>query len=447
MIGPLTYMASKEPPESHGTTMGLFFAQLSFIIFVVFFFLHLSLSSFIYSIVILGGVFSILQTVMAMVDSSQDDKTFQDMPEFKRDGNTDSISLGDDYMVDGEFDRAIEIYRSTLENDPENEMVLANLGYCYSQNGDYKSALGCYDMALKLDQFDSYNWYFKGICLYNLQDYENALSSYKTAIELDSNLSVLWYNRALTEDVLQMYDDAIESFRRFLDLKPTDADDKVEYACQRIDELRMDYENNSDDNLIRLDQVTSDALRNLKSDIKDDRLDAIAILRNKTEIIEVQKALLGALYNIDGHVRIMAAEALAYNRIYPENAIPVLIATIEVSDEADVVNIQYAKQWRRIAVGAIGRYGKSAEIAIPSLRVALLDPDANIRGYAAKSLGEIGPDSIIALQDLRAARQVEEDPNIREIYEEAIKKITQSKKFIVIAQDDEENETEEGNIE
>jgi len=238
MIGPLTYMASKEPPESHGTTMGLFFAQLSFIIFVIFFFLHLSLSSFIYSIAILGGVFSILQTIMAMVESSQDDRTFQDMPEFNREENTDSISLADDYMADGEFDRAIEIYRFTLENDPENEMILANLGYCYSQNGDYRSALGYFDMALKLDQFDSYNWYFKGICLYNLQDYENALSSYKTAIELEPDLPVLWYNRAITEDVLELYDDAINSFRQFLELELKGGSDRVEYANQRINELR-----------------------------------------------------------------------------------------------------------------------------------------------------------------------------------------------------------------
>ena len=38
------------------------------------------------------------------------------------------------------------------------------------------------------------------------------------------------------------------------------------------------------------------------------------------------------------------------------------------------------------------------------------------------SLGAVGPAAIRALQDLRAARQSEEDENLRKVYEDAIKK-------------------------
>ena len=52
------------------------------------------------------------------------------------------------------------------------------------------------------------------------------------------------------------------------------------------------------------------------------------------------------------------------------------------------------------------------------------------------SLGAVGPAAIHALQDLRAARQSEEDENLRKVYDYAIKKIVQSEHFIVIAKDD-----------
>jgi hypothetical protein len=52
------------------------------------------------------------------------------------------------------------------------------------------------------------------------------------------------------------------------------------------------------------------------------------------------------------------------------------------------------------------------------------------------SLGAVGPAAIRALQDLRAARQSEQDENLRKVYEDAIKKIVQSEHFVVIAKDD-----------
>jgi len=39
MMAPLSYMASKEPPDSTGTSLALFFAQLSFLILTLFWFL------------------------------------------------------------------------------------------------------------------------------------------------------------------------------------------------------------------------------------------------------------------------------------------------------------------------------------------------------------------------------------------------------------------------
>ena len=161
-------------------------------------------------------------------------------------------------------------------------------------------------------------------------------------------------------------------------------------------------------------------------------------MRNHVQVPEVVHAFRVSIFDPDGHVRILAAEALARAGLYPAEAIPVLVAVLAVGDQSDIATVAHAKEWRRTAAGAIGRYGNEAEIAIPALRNALLDPDANVRGYAAMSLGAIGAASIVALQDLRAARQSEDGEGVREVYEEAIRKIVGSDHFVVIRRDEQE---------
>lgn len=169
------------------------------------------------------------------------------------------------------------------------------------------------------------------------------------------------------------------------------------------------------------------------------RLDAVVTLRDQMDVAEVMHAMRVLIYDPDGHVRILAAEALARQGLYASEALPVLITTLEVVDKAEVAGVPHAKEWRRVAAGVIQHYGPEAGPAIPALRNALLDPDQMVRGYAAISLGKIGPAAIVALQDLRAARQAEDSEAMREqVYDRAIRQIVGSDHFLVIRRDDDE---------
>jgi HEAT repeat protein len=171
---------------------------------------------------------------------------------------------------------------------------------------------------------------------------------------------------------------------------------------------------------------------------EEQKISAVIALRKHLDILEVQNALRSCLCDSDGSVRMLAAEALSKEKLFPEDSIPVLMTILDVTDQGKIARIDTSKQWRRMAAGALANYGPKAEPALQLLRNALLDPDINIRGYAAIALGAIGPPSIIALQDLRAARQIEDDLNLRDIYDSAIKKIVRSNKFIVIAEDEQD---------
>lgn len=178
--------------------------------------------------------------------------------------------------------------------------------------------------------------------------------------------------------------------------------------------------------------ATAWLLEQLQSTSSDERQAAVVALREVAIVPEVEMALRVATRDDDGHVRFLSAEALARSGLAADVAIPVLVTVLNVGDEPSFANRPHAKEWRRMAAGVLGRYGERAAPAIDALRRALWDPEYNVRGYAALSLGKIGTAAMSALQDLRAARQTEGNEALRQIFEDAIGAIVQSEHFIVI---------------
>ncbi len=141
---------------------------------------------------------------------------------------------------------AIGIYLSLLKTDPDNDLILNNLGISYKHTGDYEKAflafknailanssckeawnnlgdLYCttnqyekavyvYKEAIKIDE--SYAGAYNGICfaLKNLGKPGDALDACTRAVTLDPAYGTAWKNRADTEVDLMRYSDALESY-------------------------------------------------------------------------------------------------------------------------------------------------------------------------------------------------------------------------------------------
>lgn len=67
----------------------------------------------------------------------------------------------------------------------------------------------------------------------------------------------------------------------------------------------------------------------------------------------------------DGAVRILAAEALSRAAAYPEDAMPVLIAALDVCREHNIVDS--SEPWLRVALGAIANYEEASILAEESV--------------------------------------------------------------------------------
>ncbi len=84
-----------------------------------------------------------------------------------------------------------------------------------------------------------------------------------------------------------------------------------------------------------------------------------------------------------------------------ENVVPVLIAQLEDSEVA----------WT--AIDALGNFGAAAAAAVPKLLPHLEHADEYHRGVTADTLGEIGPKSAPALEDLLRLASEDEDEDVR----------------------------------
>ncbi|NIO36823.1 hypothetical protein GTO27_03870, partial [Candidatus Bathyarchaeota archaeon] len=63
-----------------------------------------------------------------------------------------------------------------------------------------------------------------------------------------------------------------------------------------------------------------------------------------------ERSLKNLIYSSDGWGRIFASESLSWHRCAPEDATPVLIATLEAALENN------RNDWARVGCGAIGKY-------------------------------------------------------------------------------------------
>jgi HEAT repeat protein len=112
-------------------------------------------------------------------------------------------------------------------------------------------------------------------------------------------------------------------------------------------------------------------------------------------------ALIEALRDPDVGVRFLAVQALGDIGPEAQAAIPALLGIDQspIPGARVVVLINYG------AESALARIGPTA---VPALRKALRDPNAPVRGIAARALGEIGPPARESLPDLSALVKDEE---------------------------------------
>lgn len=95
--------------------------------------------------------------------------------------------LGNAYLKNSDFDKAIEYYNTAFETALSFELQAKsafNLGFVYYLNEDYTNSSKSFDMAYGLDESIVQSFWLKGMATYQMQDKDSTITAWENYIEL-----------------------------------------------------------------------------------------------------------------------------------------------------------------------------------------------------------------------------------------------------------------------
>ncbi len=132
---------------------------------------------------------------------------------------SDLLLLGNSYVQDGRYSRAVEAYKRVAEIEPNFAGVYYNLGFAYYKNGDFDEAKREIKKAISLQSDNANFHYLLGLLLDDEYKFHEALESFSKAISLnEGHLEALYY-RGMLYDKLEEFQRACEDFFTILSLQ------------------------------------------------------------------------------------------------------------------------------------------------------------------------------------------------------------------------------------
>uniref|UniRef100_A0A8D0GKC5 Bardet-Biedl syndrome 4 n=1 Tax=Sphenodon punctatus TaxID=8508 RepID=A0A8D0GKC5_SPHPU len=133
-----------------------------------------------------------------------------------------SMMLGKIHLLEGETDKAIEVYKKAVEFSPENTELLTTLGLLYLQLGDYQKAFEHLGNALTYDPSNYKAILAAGSMMQTHGDFDVALTKYRVVAVAVPESPPLWNNIGMCFFGKKKYVAAISCLKRANYLAPFD---------------------------------------------------------------------------------------------------------------------------------------------------------------------------------------------------------------------------------
>ena len=114
------------------------------------------------------------------------------------------------------MEEAIEMYKKSLEIDPNYDIPLVNLTNIYFDRKEYEKSIKVFNAALKIDPLNTPNWIDLGRAHRFLEQYEEAIVAYQKSLKLDSYSKIALNNLGYVFYCIKKYDKAIEEYTKSL---------------------------------------------------------------------------------------------------------------------------------------------------------------------------------------------------------------------------------------
>lgn len=123
-------------------------------------------------------------------------------------------------MEFGNYNRAIEIFKSVLDIKPDLVEAHVNIGFSYRMKGDIKNQIYHYEEAVKLNPNNPDLHYNLGIAYFDAGKYNQAATELKIATELNPSSKDAHFNLGTTLFKLGNYNGAVTQFMKCIELNP-----------------------------------------------------------------------------------------------------------------------------------------------------------------------------------------------------------------------------------
>ncbi len=125
-----------------------------------------------------------------------------------------------------EYDKALVLLDSILEQDPEYDAALVNKAWIMLETGRYEEAIELYKKSIEIEPNDPTEYIFLGNAYYSLEKYEEAIDTYKQVPkhEVDKDNAIVYYQLGAVYYDTENYVDAIFNFKQYLKYIPNDLD-------------------------------------------------------------------------------------------------------------------------------------------------------------------------------------------------------------------------------
>lgn len=132
-----------------------------------------------------------------------------------------AYNQGIQFYQKGDLESALEQFKKSLENDPDNGNTSHYLARIYYDMGQKQLALSYYKDAARFNENDSVSTLGIGQVYFDMGDQKNAMMYYNRALEMAPNYALAYYNRGTLLGMQNKYIDALDDLNKSIDLDTT----------------------------------------------------------------------------------------------------------------------------------------------------------------------------------------------------------------------------------
>lgn len=132
------------------------------------------------------------------------------------------LDLAMEYQNAGDLQRAINVLREAIAQNPLNEGAIYELAYCYDQKGDFEASIQCYANFIDDNPYSFTAWYNLGNAYVKNENLEKATWAYEYCLLINDSFGPAYFNLAHTHLTMDRYTSAISNFEKCMELDGED---------------------------------------------------------------------------------------------------------------------------------------------------------------------------------------------------------------------------------